>query len=51
MIGCLALIAGLCAASAAAAGVAADDPPHWTPPAQLTWYWQLQGTTTARRGV
>jgi len=44
IIGCLALLAGVCAAGGAAVpGLAAEDPPHWTPPAQLTWYWQLQG--------
>src|SRR3974390_1255197 len=37
-IGCLALIAGVCAAAAAGApGLAAAVEPHWTPPAQLTW--------------
>jgi hypothetical protein len=52
MIGCLALIAGFSAASAAAApGLAADDPPRWTPPAQLTWYWQLQGPVSNNQPV
>jgi hypothetical protein len=52
MIGCLALIAGFSAAgAAAAAGLAADDPPHWTPPVQLTWYWQLQGRVSNNQPV
>jgi hypothetical protein len=43
-IGCLVVIAGVAGASAGAApGIAGDVPAHWTPPAQLTWYWQLQG--------
>ncbi len=52
MIVCLALIAGLSAAAAAAApGLASDDPSHWIPPAQLTWYWQLQGKVSNSQPV
>jgi len=43
-IGCLALVAGLsCAGAVAAPGPAGEDPAHWVPPVQLTWFWQLQG--------
>ena len=52
LLACLVLFAGLSAASAAAAsGIAADQPPHWTPPAQLTWYWQLQGKVSNNQPV
>jgi hypothetical protein len=52
IIGCLVVFAGLSAATAAAApGIAADAPAHWTPPAQLTWYWQLQGKVSNSQPV
>ena len=52
MIGCLVVFAGLSAATAAAAPeIASDGPAHWTPPAQLTWYWQLQGKVSNSQPV
>ena len=52
IIGCLVVTAGLLAANASAASpIAADALPHWTPPAQLTWYWQLQGEVSDNQPV